>query len=136
MNAPKMHELSAPTDDFLADLERFGVPFGVEINGRWISTPPSAWRRVFDGPHGDDGRPLNAGGIPPQIAKVMRAEAFSRPGHRHSKTARLPKRPPVAVSSWELYSAAVTAPPAREPAAEGDQPRTGAASAHEKGIKC
>lgn len=135
MNAPTNTQLSAPTDDFLADLNRFGVPFGVEINGRWISTPASAWRRVFDGPHGDDGRPLNAGGIPPQIAKAMRAEALSRPGHRHSKTARLLKRPP-AVFSCERYSAAVTAPPAREPAAEGDRPLTGAASAHEKGIKC
>jgi len=116
MNAPTNRQLSAPTDDFLADLNRFGVPFGVEINGRWVSTPSSAWRRVFDGPHGADGKPLRAGGIPAQIVKVMRAEALRLPGHRHPRSAPLPANP-SAVSSCELYSAAVTAPPAREPAA-------------------
>ncbi|HQR20741.1 MAG TPA: hypothetical protein PKV98_07735, partial [Burkholderiaceae bacterium] len=75
MNAPKMHELSAPNDDFLADLERFSVPFGVEIKGHYISTPPSVWSRVFNGPHDESGRPIRRGGIPAYAATIMRKEA-------------------------------------------------------------
>lgn len=68
-----MPKLSAPTDDFLDDLCRFGVPFGVEMNGQFVRSPPSAWERVFNGPHGPDGKPLNGGGLREQDVLKMRA---------------------------------------------------------------
>jgi hypothetical protein len=126
MNAPTNPQLSAPTDDFLADLERFSVPFGREINGHYISSPPAAWDRVFNGPHGADGKPLTYGGLRARDVAVMRQEVASRAtGPQRSST--LPNR----ANSFfdQRYSAAVTAPPAREPAAEASGPRTPAQQA-------
>lgn len=122
MNAPTNRQLSAPTDDFLADLERFSVPFGREIKGHYISSPPAAWERVFNGPHGADGKPLTYGGLRACDVALMRQEAASRatgagraPHCSHAQTAVFPD---------QRYSAAVNAPPAREPAASARMPLT------------
>lgn len=58
--------------EFIADLERFGVPFGLKFPRGYAVTPPEAWRRVFDTPADADGRPSRKGGIDPDISAAMR----------------------------------------------------------------
>ncbi len=67
-----MTKLSAPTDPWLAEFERYSVPFGLEINGVYVRTPPSAWSRVFEGPIGADGNPSNRGGLTSAEVSLMR----------------------------------------------------------------
>ena len=132
MNAPTNRQLSAPTDDFLADLERFSVPFGATINGRWVSSPPAAWERVFNGPHGADGKPLTYGGLRACDVAVMRQEAASR-ATGAGKAAHCPNAQ-TAVFPNQRYSAAVTAPPAREPAADAARHDNGAQAPMKKAL--
>ncbi len=114
MNAPTNTQLSAPTNDFLADLERFGVPFGREINGHYISSPPAAWERVFNGPHDASGRPLVGGGLRASDVALMKQEAADR----HRRNEKQHTAGPTPDLPCQRYSPAVTAPPAREPAGD------------------
>lgn len=124
MNARTNTQLSAPTDDFLVDLERFSVPFGAVINGRWVSSPPAAWERVFNGPHGADGKPLTYGGLRACDVAVMQQEAASR-ATGAGKAAHCPNAQ-TAVSPGQRYSVAATAPPAREQATDTARNDSGA----------
>ena len=73
MNTRKNHELSAPSNaDFIRELDRYSVPFGVQLDGEYAVVPPTAWARVFCGPVTADGLPVNAGGVPANIVKAMR----------------------------------------------------------------
>jgi hypothetical protein len=133
-----MPKLSAPTDDFLDDLERFGVPFGVTMRGQFVRSPSSAWERVFNGPHGADGKPLNGGGLREQDLRKMRAtlppQQPNDASRRMSAASEATMTPNVLHSKPGLTFSAVRSPPAGAGARADDL--GGSITTPEQGTSC